>query len=86
MEENTDRARENEYRTKHSSETERKSQSQGREIIIWISGLYIVEFIERSTYVWKSIKKKSYMQLILIKQMKRAKMKNYVKRNHNKDC
>ena len=37
-----------------------------RNIIIWVNSLHFVELPETSTYEWKTIKKTSYLKLILI--------------------
>lgn len=58
--------------------TQRKIQSQQRNIIIWVNGLYFAELTERSTYDQKLIKKKSYLKLTLVK-VKREKKKDVKK-------
>lgn len=62
--------------------TQRKIQSQQRNIIIWVNGLYFAELTERSTYDQKLIKKKSYLKLTLVK-VKREKKR--CEKNTNKD-
>lgn len=61
--------------------SKRTIHRQQRNIIIWVNSLHFVELPETSTYEWKSIKKKSYLKLILIKW---AKIKSMWK-HHNKD-